>query len=119
MVFIYSLIFILSRCNFLQKKNLSKFLPEVAEIPNLIEIQLESFNWLTKVGLRELFTEVSPIEDWTGEEYELHFIDYRIEEPKLDQQTSKEKNMTFESPLRVKLKLETRKREHQKNRKFI
>ncbi|MBI2626809.1 MAG: DNA-directed RNA polymerase subunit beta [Parcubacteria group bacterium] len=95
----------LSRCNFLQKKNLSKFLPEVAEIPNLIEIQLESFNWLTKVGLRELFTEVSPIEDWTGEEYELHFVDYRIEEPKLDQQTSKEKNMTFESPLRVKLKL--------------
>lgn len=95
----------MSRCNFLQKKNLSKFLPEVAEIPNLIEIQLESFNWLTKVGLRELFTEVSPIEDWTGEEYELHFVDYRIEEPKLDQQTSKEKNMTFESPLRVKLKL--------------
>lgn len=89
----------------MQKKNLSKFLPEVAEIPNLIEIQLESFNWLTKVGLRELFTEVSPIEDWTGEEYELHFVDYRIEEPKLDQQTSKEKNMTFESPLRVKLKL--------------
>ncbi|MEK7464650.1 MAG: DNA-directed RNA polymerase subunit beta, partial [Patescibacteria group bacterium] len=73
--------------------------------PNLIEIQLDSFKWLLQKGLRELFDEISPIKDHTGSELELHFLDYKFDQPKYTEEQAKEKDQTYEAALRVNLKL--------------
>lgn len=74
-------------------------------LPNLIEIQKKSYQWFIDVGLRELFDEISPIKDFIGRDLELYFDDYYLDEPKFDEVTAKNKNITFEAPLRVKAKL--------------
>ena len=73
--------------------------------PDLIEIQKNSFEWFLKKGLRELFDEISPIRDHTGKELELHFSDYKFDEPKYTEEQAKEKDQTYEASLRVNLKL--------------
>ncbi|KKU98439.1 MAG: DNA-directed RNA polymerase subunit beta, partial [Candidatus Jorgensenbacteria bacterium GW2011_GWC1_48_8] len=73
--------------------------------PNLIEFQLNSFNWFLKTGLKELFDEISPIKDHTGNELELHFLDYKFDPPKYTEEQSKYKDLTYEAALRVNLKL--------------
>ena len=78
---------------------------EVAELPNLIEIQLESYEWFLREGLREVFEEVFPIEDYTGN-IKLEFLDYFIEEtPKYDVEESKERDVTYSAPLKVRVRL--------------
>ena len=78
---------------------------EVTSLPNLIEIQLDSYKWFIEEGLREVFEEVFPIEDYTGN-IKLEFVDYYIEdEPKYDVEESKERDVNYASPLRVKVKL--------------
>ncbi len=72
---------------------------------HLAAIQTESYQWFKKTGLKELFGEISPIKDYTGKELELNFSDYYFDEPKYDEEYAKIKNLTFEAPLRVKLKL--------------
>lgn len=74
-------------------------------LPNLIEIQTKSYEWFFREGLKELMDEISPIEDFTGELYELSFGDFFLEEPKIDEKTAKEKNLTYKAPLRVKVSL--------------
>ena len=74
-------------------------------VPDLIEIQRDSFSWFLKKGLRELFDEISPIRDHTGKELELHFLDYKFDEPKYTEEQTKEKDQTYEASLRVNLKL--------------
>ena len=59
-------------------------IPEVLPIPDLIELQRNSFNWFIENGLRELFDEISPIQDFTGRVMELRFREYEFEEPKYD-----------------------------------
>ncbi len=56
--------------------------PKSCRSPNLIELQLDSFRWFVDQGLRELFDEISPIQDFTGKVMELHFLDYQFGEPK-------------------------------------
>ncbi len=56
-------------------------IPDVLELPKLIEVQLESFQWFCREGLAELFQEISPIVSF-NKNLELHFLDYRFEEPK-------------------------------------
>ena len=57
-------------------------IPTVLDVPNLIHVQLDSFNWLKTEGLRELFEEISPIEDFPGGRFELSFDDHYFEWPK-------------------------------------
>src|SRR3989344_9433345 len=78
--------------------------PLVAQ-PNLVEIQAQSYNWFIKTGLKELFEEVFPMKDYAGKDIELKFVDYYFDEPKYDEAYAKYKDLTFEAPLRVKLKL--------------
>ncbi|MCP6719917.1 MAG: DNA-directed RNA polymerase subunit beta [Patescibacteria group bacterium] len=73
--------------------------------PNLIEVQLNSFKWFREKGLKELFSETSPIKDHTGNELELHFLDYKFDSPKYTENQAKEKDQTYEAALRVNLKL--------------
>lgn len=75
------------------------------EIPNLIETQLNSYQWFIKTGLRELFDEISPIKDYGAKDLELYFSDYYFDEPKYEEEKTREKGLTFEAPLRVRLKL--------------
>lgn len=78
---------------------------EVMPLPNLIESQKDSYNWFLKEGLQALFEEISPIEDFTGRDLELHFGEYYLDEPRFDEVTAREKNVSFEAPLRVQTKL--------------
>ncbi|MAG59676.1 DNA-directed RNA polymerase subunit beta, partial [Candidatus Woesebacteria bacterium] len=78
---------------------------EATDLPDLIEVQKSSYDWFLKQGLKELFEEVSPIKDFIGRELELYFGKYAIDEPKFDEVTSREKNLTYEAPLRVNVKL--------------
>jgi DNA-directed RNA polymerase subunit beta len=74
-------------------------------LPDLIEVQKLSYDWLFKDGLRELFEEISPVKDFIGRDLELYFLDYYFDEPKFDEKTAKTKNLNFEAPLRVKARL--------------
>lgn len=77
---------------------------EVLELPNLIEIQTSSYQWFLDEGLREMFHDISPIEDFTGN-LSLEFIDYSLGEPKYSVEESKERDVTYSAPLRVKVRL--------------
>jgi len=78
-------------------------------MPDLVEVQKTSYDWFMKDGIKELFDEVSPLTDFTGRDLELYFEDYYIDEPKFDEVTCREKNITFEAPLRVNARLVNKK----------
>ncbi|WP_046226228.1 DNA-directed RNA polymerase subunit beta [Paenibacillus dauci] len=77
---------------------------EVLEVPNLIEIQQKSYQWFLDEGLREMFQDISPIQDFTGN-LVLEFIDYSLGEPKYTVDDAKERDVTYSAPLRVKVRL--------------
>jgi DNA-directed RNA polymerase subunit beta len=78
---------------------------EVLEMPNLIELQSESYQWFLNEGLKEVFNDVSPIEDYTGNLI-LEFVDYSLDEkPKYNVEDSKERDVTYAAPLKVKVRL--------------
>ena len=80
---------------------------EVAEMPNLIQIQTKSYDNFLKEGLREVFDDISPIQDYTGN-LVLEFIDYSLSDPpKYDQETCKERDATYAAPLKVRVRLIT------------
>ena len=80
-------------------------IPEVLPIPNLIELQLNSFNWFIENGLRELLDEISPIQDFTGRVMELRFREYEFEAPKYDELECRTRDLTFSKPLYVWVEL--------------
>jgi DNA-directed RNA polymerase subunit beta len=80
-------------------------IPEVLPIPNLIELQLDSFTWFVEKGLRELFDEISPIKDFTSKVMELQFLDYEFGAPKYTEQECRTKDLTFSKPLYVNVEL--------------
>ncbi len=75
------------------------------EIGNLIQTQLDSFEWFKREGLRELFDEINPITDYTGKNYELRFLDYEFGDPKFDEEECRQRDMTFSAPLRINTRL--------------
>ena len=78
---------------------------EIADVPNLIEIQLDSYKWFLEEGLKEVFEDISPIEDYTGNLI-LEFVDYSLDEkPKYDIEECKERDTTYCAPLKVKVRL--------------
>jgi DNA-directed RNA polymerase subunit beta len=77
---------------------------EVLELPNLIEIQTASYDWFLEEGLREMFHDISPIDDFTGN-LSLEFVDYKLGDPKYDVDECKERDVTYAAPLRVKVRL--------------
>lgn len=78
---------------------------EVLEMPNLIEIQINSYEWFLKEGLKEVFRDVSAITDYTGN-LVLDFTDYRLEKtPKYSVEECKERDVTYAAPLRVTARL--------------
>ena len=78
-------------------------------LPDLIEIQKKSYNWFWQKGLRELFDEISPIKDWGGQDLELYFLDYYLDEPKYSEDEAKAHNVSYEAPLHCRVKLVNKK----------
>ena len=81
-------------------------LPEVLEVPSLIRVQLDSYEWFRREGLRELFDQVSPIEDFSGERFELHFLDFEFREPKFNETECRTRDLTYASPLHALARLD-------------
>ncbi len=80
-------------------------IPEVLPIPNLIELQLESFHWFIDNGLRELLDEISPIQDFTSRVMELRFKEYEFEAPKYTELECRTRDLTYSKPLYVYVEL--------------
>ncbi len=77
---------------------------EVLEMPNLIELQKNSYDWFLREGLQEMFRDISPILDFTGN-LVLEFIDYNLGESKYSVDECKERDVTYAAPLRVRVRL--------------
>ena len=88
---------------------------EVMPLPDLIEIQKDSYRWFLEEGLAELFDEINPVTDFIGRDLELYFEDYYLDEAKFSETESREKNITYEAPLRVKTRLVNKKTEQTSN----
>ncbi|MCI8601211.1 MAG: DNA-directed RNA polymerase subunit beta [Oscillospiraceae bacterium] len=78
---------------------------EVLDMPNLIEVQINSYKWFLEEGLREVFGDIAAITDYTGN-LVLDFIDYRLDEnPKYTVTECKERDVTYAAPMRVRARL--------------
>ncbi|HAU66610.1 MAG: DNA-directed RNA polymerase subunit beta [Candidatus Uhrbacteria bacterium GW2011_GWF2_39_13] len=88
-----------------ERKTFDNAVHDAMDVPDLIEVQRRSYRWFYDEGIKELFDEVTPITDFIGRDLQLYFDDYYLDEPKFDEKTSREKNVTFEAPLRVKTRL--------------
>ena len=82
-------------------------IPDIRPMPGLIQIQLDSFEWFKKEGLRELFAEISPIEDFTGKNLSLEFIvpPEPFGKPKYTEDECRDRDATYAAPLNVKARL--------------
>ena len=92
----------------MQKKYFSRYREPLAKVGNLVETQIASYNWLIKEGLKNLFKEFSPIKDYSEKKFELEFADYQLDEPKFDEHHAKVNQLTYDTPLRVKVKLKNK-----------
>ncbi len=77
--------------------------------PDLIELQKNSYDHFLKFGVKDLFEEVSPITDFSERDLELFLEEYYLDEPKFDEMVCRDRNMTFEAPLRVNARLTNKK----------
>ncbi len=80
-------------------------LPQILEVPNLIQIQTDSFRWFQEKGLRQSLEEVSPIEDFTGNRLALSFVDYEFRGPHYTELECRQKDLTYSAPLYVRTQL--------------
>lgn len=86
------------------RKSYSKH-EEILEIPNLLRIQKDSYEWFLKEGLREVFRDVDTITDYTGN-LELSFLDYSMDEaPKYSVEECKERDATYAKPIKIRVRL--------------
>ena len=76
----------------------------VIDVPNLVQIQLNSFDWFKAEGLDELLHEISPITDYNNK-MELHFLHHWFEEPRYDEEYCRDRDMTFSAPLYIRVNL--------------
>ena len=80
-------------------------IPQVMDVPNLIQSQIQSYEWFKTEALTEVYQEISPIADYTGKKYELHFLEHYFRPPKYSPQVCKEREITFSQPVYVKTRL--------------
>ena len=86
-----------------ERRNFAQF-NEVLDLPDLVEIQKSSYQWFLNQGLQEMFNDISPIKDFTGNLI-LEFIGYSLGVPKYSVEECKERDVTYSVPLRVKIRL--------------
>ncbi|MDO8569546.1 MAG: DNA-directed RNA polymerase subunit beta [bacterium] len=87
------------------KKYFGRFRKPLTEIPNLVISQVESFKWLIEKGLKEVFEEFSSIKDFSAKKFQLDFTSFELAEPKFDEYTAKNRKLSYEAPLKVRVRL--------------
>ena len=85
-------------------KNSYGRLPQILDVPNLIQVQLDSFRWFLEKGLAQLLEEISPVKDFAGGRLELSFLGYELREPRPEQEC-RQRDLTYSSPLYVRTRL--------------
>ena len=106
------------RCGRTIRKNYAR-LDDVLEIPNLVEVQKNSYQWFLDTGLKQVFHDVSTITDYTGY-LELSFIDFTLDDnPKYSVEECKERDATYAAPLRVRVRLRNRETEEIKEQEIF
>ncbi len=91
-----------------EKKYFGKFKAPLTEIPNLVEAQITSFNWLVETGLEEVFKEFSSIKDYSEKKFELDFTGFKLGQPQYDEFYAKDNKLSYEAPLKVTVKLKNK-----------
>ena len=92
----------------LTQKHFGRFKKPLADLPNLVEAQNESYKWILKQGLKELFAEFSPIKDYSSKKFTLEFASFEIGKPKCDEHFAKANKLSYEAPLRAIVRLENK-----------
>ncbi|OQJ77347.1 hypothetical protein BMS81_10880, partial [Leuconostoc pseudomesenteroides] len=77
---------------------------EVLDVPNLIEIQTASYQWFLDDGIKEMFGDIMPIDDFQGT-LSLEYVDYQLMEPKYNIDEAREHDANYSAPLHVTLRL--------------
>ena len=98
------------------RKSYAKY-EEILEMPNMLKIQKDSYEWFLKDGLREVFKDVGSITDFSGK-LELSFLDFSMDEkPKYTIEECKERDATYAKPIKVRVRLRNTETDEIKSRK--
>ncbi len=89
------------------------------DVPDLIEPQRESFKWFVETALKEIFTEFSPITDYSEKKFELRFKKYELGEPKCTPEFAKANKLTYDAPLRAQVILKNKTFESEKDQEMF
>jgi DNA-directed RNA polymerase subunit beta len=90
------------------KKYFSRFKEPLTAMPNLVESQIASFEWLVKTGIQEVLKEFSPIEDYAKKKFDLSFSHFELSAPKYDEHFAKANKLSYEGQIKVKVKLKNK-----------
>jgi DNA-directed RNA polymerase subunit beta len=91
-----------------EKKYFGRFKEALTEMPNFVEAQTDSFKWLIEKGLGDVFTEFSPIEDYSKKKFELSFTGFELGQAKCDEHYAKANKLSYEGSLKIKIKLKNK-----------
>jgi DNA-directed RNA polymerase subunit beta len=75
------------------------------DVPSLVQVQVNSFEWLKTDGLKDLLDEISPIEDFSGGRFDLEFVSHEVREPKHTERECRQREITYSAPLYITVKL--------------
>src|SRR3990167_681789 len=89
----------------MQKKYFSKYREPLLTIPDAITVQKDSYTWLLKDGLNDLFHEFSPIKDYSEKKFELEFLSFQLDPTKNDERHASENQISYETPLKINVRL--------------
>ncbi|MEI6480320.1 MAG: DNA-directed RNA polymerase subunit beta [bacterium] len=90
------------------KKYFSRFKESMIEMPNLIESQVKSFEWLKTFGLADTFKEFSAVKDFSEKKFELDFVNFELGEAKCDEHQAKENKVSYEAPLKATIRVKNK-----------
>ena len=90
----------------MRHKTFTHFPKRAIAIPSLTKVQRDSYKWFLDKGFKELFEDFSPITDYSAKKLALSFLDYRLDEPEHTEQEAITRNLNYEAPLRITVRLE-------------
>ena len=90
------------------KKYFSRYKEALTPMPDLVQPQLDSFQWLMEKGLAEVFKEFSPIKDYSEKKFELEITGFSLSDPKFDEYYAKDNKLSYEAPLKMTVRLKNK-----------
>src|SRR3989344_838774 len=90
------------------KKFFARYREPRTHLPNMGSSQINSFKWLIKEGIAEVFKEYSMIKDYSGKKFDLEFTDFKLAEPKYDEYYAKDNKLSYEGSLKATIKLKNK-----------